>query len=101
MKRALFTAIAFACLTMPAAAGPMCGLPMPVVEKVQADREGSQRLNDIVAKAFLDKFNNTGPLTRYAGPVSIIPRKTWSKSSRRRTVRAAYSSRRDICARSS
>jgi hypothetical protein len=72
MKRLAFAAIAFACLVIPASAGPTCGLPMPVVEKVQSDREGSQRLNDVVAKAFLDKFNNTGPLTSYEGPVWIV-----------------------------
>jgi hypothetical protein len=72
MKRALLTAIAIACLSTPAFAGPMCGLPLPVVEKVQAGRENSQRLNDVVALAFLDKFNNTGPLTDYKGPVWVV-----------------------------
>lgn len=72
MKRAFLSVVAILCLSGPAIAGPMCGLPLAVVEKVEAGRQNSQRLNDVVAQAFLDKFNNTGPLTDYKAPVWIV-----------------------------
>jgi hypothetical protein len=52
----------------------MCGVPLPSVEKVATTPNGPQRLNDVVAMAFLDKFNNTGPLTSYTAPVWIVDR---------------------------
>jgi hypothetical protein len=75
MKRVYGAAIAVACLvalTAPVVAGPMCGQPLPVIEKVESGRQGPQRLNDVVAQAFLTKFNNTGPQTNFKAPVWVV-----------------------------
>jgi hypothetical protein len=45
-----------------------------MVDKVATGQDGPQRLNDIVAMAFLDKFNNSEPVTNYQGPVWVIDR---------------------------
>jgi len=74
MKRAFMTAIAVACLTVSAHAAPTCGVPLPEVERVATAPDGPQRLKDVVAMAFLDQFNNTGPITNYQAPVWVIDR---------------------------
>lgn len=51
-----------------------CRVPLAQAEQVVTQMPGSQRLNDAVALAFLHKFNNTGPITRYQAPVWVIDR---------------------------
>lgn len=57
-----------------AAAAATCRVPLAQAEQIVTQMPGSQRLNDAVALAFLNKFNNTGPLTRYQAPVWVIDR---------------------------
>lgn len=51
-----------------------CRVPLAQAEQVVTKMPGSQRLNDAVALAFLHKFNNAGPITRYQAPVWVIDR---------------------------
>jgi hypothetical protein len=77
MKRACLFAVAFvvfgSAFSQMAEASGVCGLSLAEVEEV-GTAAGSQRLNDAVARAFLNKFNNTGPVTRYQAPVWVIDR---------------------------
>jgi hypothetical protein len=73
LSAAMLSVVAFIAFPETAAAAT-CRVPLAQAEQVVTQMPGSQRLNDAVALAFLHKFNNTGPLTRYQAPVWVIDR---------------------------
>lgn len=73
LSAAMLSAFAPVAFTQTAVAAS-CSVPLAQAEQVGTQTPGSQRLNDAVALAFLHKFNNTGPITRYQAPVWVIDR---------------------------
>lgn len=78
MKGAFLPAAMLSVIALVASTGlanaATCRVPLAQAEQVVTQMPGSQRLNDAVALAFLHKFNNTGPITRYQAPVWVIDR---------------------------